>query len=212
MEVLMANDIQKYEYYKGFTDEELLFKLQKDNETEVIDYIMEKYKNLVRKHANMLFLIGGDTDDLIQEGMIGLFKAIREYDFTQNTSFYTFADLCVKRQMYTAIEALNRKKHAPLNTYISLSGTDQKDKSNEDWLESVYAFSSMNPEQIMLDHEHLQLISKQLDEKLSALEKEVLSYHLRGVGYVQIAQLLEKPTKTIDNALQRIKNKVADIL
>lgn len=208
----MANDIQKYEYFKGFTDEQLLMKLQNGNETEVIDYIMEKYKNLVRKHANMLFLIGGDTDDLIQEGMIGLFKAIREYNVTQNTSFYTFADLCVKRQMYTAIEASNRKKHAPLNSYVSLSGNGEKDRTDEDWLESVYAFSSMNPEQIIIDHEHLEQISKQLDEKLSALEKEVLFYHLQGVGYVQIAEILQKSAKTIDNALQRIKNKVTDII
>jgi len=209
----MTEDIQKKEAYEQLTDEQLISRLREKKEQEITDYLMDKYKNLVRKHANVLFLIGGDTDDLIQEGMIGLFKAIRDFDILQESSFYHFAEICITRQMYTAVETSRRKKHAPLNSYISLSASyDETGNGKGDWLESLLLFPQMNPEQMMIDEENMRHIKQHLDEKLSALEKQVLQYHLKGAGYVQIAQILGKSPKSIDNALQRIRNKVNDIL
>ena len=142
------------EEYEKETDEQLIC-LLRAGETGVMDYILDKYKPLVRKKANALFLIGGDTDDLIQEGMIGLFKAIRDYEGEREVSFFHFAELCISRQMYSAVEASNRKKHAPLNTYVSLyteSGEEGKTLEN-----LIAAGTSDNPEQLMIDQENLEL-------------------------------------------------------
>lgn len=197
--------MSKYEHMK---DEQLICKFRQGDKT-IMDYLMEKYKNLVRKEANAMFLLGGENDDLIQEGMIGLFKAVRDYQTEQDTSFYSFAKLCITRQMYSAIEASKRKKHSPLNSYISFyeQGEDQSTL-----LDKMEAGDQSNPEELLVGRERAQILEAKLEENLSDLENRVLYLHLLGTDYKTIARLLDKSPKTIDNALQRIKSKTEKIL
>lgn len=195
------------EKYQDFKDEELI-EMLRAGEARIMDYILDKYKPLVRKKANTMYLIGGETDDLIQEGMIGLFKAIRDYESDKEASFFHFAELCITRQIYTAVEASNRKKHAPLNSYVSLySGTNEEGVVLAD---SLTTSVMENPEQMMIDQENLVLFMEQLRKQLSKMECEVLDYYLSGLNYVQIAEQMEKSPKAIDNALQRIKVKIRE--
>lgn len=194
--------------YEQMTDEQLIGKLR-EGDGYIIDYIMEKYKNLVRKEANAMYLLGGENDDLIQEGMIGLFKAVQDYDTKQETSFYSFAKLCITRQMYSAIEASKRKKHSPLNSYISLYESSEEQGS---LMETMAAGQESNPEELLVSREYAQLLEIKLEESLSDLENRVLYLHLLGTDYKTIARLLDKSPKTIDNALQRIKGKTEKIL
>lgn len=192
------------ETYQNFKDEELIEQLRAGDE-KIVDYILNKYKALVRKKANTMYLIGGDTDDLIQEGMIGLFKAIRDFDAAKSASFFHFADICITRQIYTAVESSNRKKHAPLNSYVSLySGTNEEGVV---LAESLTAGSMENPEQMMIDQENLILFLEQLKGRLSKMECQVLELYLSGLNYLKIAEQMGKSPKAIDNALQRIKAK-----
>lgn len=194
--------------YEQMTDEQLIEKLR-NGDKNIIDYIMEKYKNLVRKEANAMYLLGGENDDLIQEGMIGLFKAVQDYDVEQETSFFSFARLCITRQMYSAIEASKRKKHSPLNSYISLYETSEEQGS---LMETMAAGQESNPEELLVSREYAELLETRLEESLSDLENRVLYLHLMGTDYKTIARLLDKSPKTIDNALQRIKGKTEKIL
>ena len=207
----MQEGTKNREAFEQYTDEELILRLHRaedgSGDTQIMDFLMDKYKNLVRKKSKVMFLIGGDTDDLIQEGMIGLFKAIRDYRLDKDSSFFHFAEICISRQMYTAIEASNRKKHAPLNSYISLS-EQGKDGAGEQLPELLAAFSGSNPEQLMIDRENVEQMKKRIDEKLSGFEKEVLAYYMQGMNYVQIAEIMSKTAKSVDNALQRIKAKL----
>ena len=199
--------------YETMADEQLIRKLR-EGETAITDFIVNKYKGMVKKKAKAMFLLGGENDDLIQEGMIGLFKAIRDYDLGQEVSFASFADLCVSRQMSTAIKLSNRQKHMPLNTYVSLYQSEESDTDEPhipliDQLENV---KDNNPEDLFLDKEYFEAIEGKLREKLSEFEGRVLHLHLLGEDYQTIAKLLDKSPKSIDNALQRIKQKVFDIL
>lgn len=194
--------------YEMMTDEQLIKNLR-NGDKAITDYIMDKYKNLVRKEAKAMYLLGGENDDLIQEGMIGLFKAVQDYDVNQEASFYSFAKLCVTRQMYTAIEASRRKKHGPLNSYISLY--DQNDEKGS-LIESIEADESSNPEELFLSKEFVAILKSKLKEELSDLENRVLYLHLLGTDYQTIATLLDKSPKTVDNALQRIKSKTEKII
>lgn len=192
--------------YMNKSDEELI-RMMRDGDKGIVDYLMVKYKNLVRKKAGALFLIGADREDLIQEGMIGLFKAIRDYQEDKESSFYHFAELCISRQMYTAMEASQRKKHAPLNSYISLyeesEGEDQIPLS-----EVLQSLKNGNPEDMMIDQENLAAFQSKIEECLSEMEKQVLALTLQGLDYQQVAQIMDKSPKSIDNALQRIKGKL----
>lgn len=193
--------------YEEYSDEELILRLR-DGDNRVMDYIMEKYKGLVRNKAKSMYLLGADGDDLIQEGMIGLFKAVRDYDAGRDASFYTFADLCVSRQMYTAVQASARKKHAPLNRYISLSGG--KD-GGRDEKEQFFEFPDVwekSPEELFIDRENVERLEKMIEKELSSFEKQVLDLYLTGMGYIQIAKVLGRDEKSTDNALQRIKGKL----
>lgn len=194
--------------YERMTDEQLIRELR-DGDKAITDYIMEKYKNLVRKEANAMYLLGGENDDLIQEGMIGLFKAVQDYEPDQKSSFYSFARLCITRQMYSAIEASKRKKHSPLNYYVSLYESNEE---KEPLIETMEAGGESNPEELFVSREYAELLESKLEENLSDLEKRVLYLHLMGTDYRTIAKLLDKSPKTIDNALQRIKGKTAKIL
>ncbi len=199
--------MQRVAEYQNQTDEILIEQLRSGQE-QITDYIMDKYKNLVRKRANAMFLMGGDTDDLIQEGMIGLFKAIRDYRMEKDVSFYHFADLCITRQIYHAVEASQRKKHQPLNTYISLNAQmgQESEDTLQDLLESV---ENPNPEQLLIDQENANDIQEKLYKNLSKFERQVLLLYLQGSNYRQIAEQLHKEPKAIDNALQRIRGKIA---
>ncbi len=191
--------------YSQKCDEELIQRIRK-NDTGALDYILEKYKNLVRKKARKLFLIGGDRDDLIQEGMIGLYKAVRDYDESRESSFGSFADLCISRQIYDAIKASNRQKNIPLNTYVSFY-TPAFDKKGD----YLFADNKENPEVLLIDRENVTALEKEFGEVLSGFEKEVLSLYLEGLKYQEIAQKIKREPKSVDNALQRIKAKLAKI-
>lgn len=191
--------------YEQLTDEQLIRNLR-DGDKKIMDYIMEKYKNVVRKEAKAMYLIGGENDDLIQEGMIGLFKAIRDYREEREASFFHFAELCITRQIYSAIEASNRKKHAPLNSYVSFySEVSEEGQPLAEYLESE---RSDNPEQRIIDQENFELFLKKVRQILSKMECEVLDDYLSGLNYQQIAEKMKKSPKAIDNALQRIKAKI----
>lgn len=190
--------------YKDFTDEELIEKLRA-GDAEITDYIMEKYKPLVRKKSNAMYLIGGEPEDLIQEGMIGLFKAVRDFNPERAVSFFSFAEICISRQLYSALEASNRQKHIPLNTYISFSNQQEADGVN---LEQIITEQTISPEQMLIEQEGKKEFFDKLEEKLSPMEKKVLYLYLEGNSYTQIAVLLEKTSKSIDNTLQRIRGKV----
>lgn len=189
--------------YEAFSDEELIEKLRQ-GEDDITDYILEKYKPLVRKKTIAMYLIGGETEDLIQEGMIGLFKAIRDYKPDKDASFYHFAELCINRQLYSALEASNRKKHQPLNSYISLSEQEYPDAVAAELLVD----KESGPEQTVIEQEVWEEYKKRLAQKLSRMENQVLQYYLEGNHYIQIAEMMGKSPKSIDNALQRIRQKI----
>ena len=193
-------------YYENMTDEEIVSLAEKDRSAE--EFLLNKYKNLVKSRAKMYFLAGGDNDDLMQEGMIGLFKAIHDYNSDKQASFYSFAELCVKRQIFTAIKTAARQKHQPLNTYISLNKPVYEDVSERTLVETFAERESVDPEKLYIMHEKLKDIEKEIYEKLSDLEKRVLNLHLQGMSYQEISEIINKPTKSIDNALQRIKKKL----
>lgn len=186
--------------YEHLSDEELLRRLQKGQEG-LEDYLINKYKGMVLKKAHAMFLIGGEQEDLIQEGMIGLFKAVRGYQPEKSASFSTFANLCVERQMYKAIEISGRQKHRPLNSYISLSEEDSPLRNTEDMVQQ-------NPEEIVISRENASAMLENIKKALSPLENRVLDAYLEGADYIQIAEQMEKTPKAIDNALQRIRNKI----
>ncbi len=198
------------------TDEELLKRYQ-DGETQVADVLLDRYKNLVRKKANTLFLFGGDTDDLIQEGMIGLFKAIQNYESGKG-SFFSFAQMCMNHQMYDAIEAAARKKHGPLNSYVSFpdaeggNGTPQSLEGEWTSAGEWSASDTTDPVEILIDRESVEMTLDEIRSSLSKMELSVLTDYLDGLNYRQIAEKMEKSPKVIDNALQRIRAKVQKVV
>ena len=195
--------------YEGYSDEELIDRLRQGEE-QIIDYIMDKYKNLVRSKAKSMFILGADNDDLIQEGMIGLFKAVRDYDAGRDASFYTFADLCVSRQMYTAVQTSGREKHAPLNSYISLYAdmAEADQDGNAELVNALTSKAETNPEELLIDKENVANIEAIIDKELSPFEKQVLDLYITGMSYSQIAKVLGRDDKSTDNALQRLKAKL----
>ena len=195
------------EQYNFLSDEELISRLREGHE-DIRDYLMEKHKNLVRKKARALYLIGGDNDDLIQEGMIGLYKAIRDFDPERGASFHTFADLCISRQLYTAVQASQRQKHQPLNSYVSLSDSDNEEQTSSRASYAANDVRNRNPEELFIARENLEDMEDLIEKKLSRFEREVLRYYLSGMNYSQIADTLGKSSKATDNALQRIKKKI----
>ncbi len=193
------------EQYRNLSDEELIAALR-GGEKRLMDYILNKYKPLVLRKANAMYLIGGDTEDLIQEGMIGLFKAIRDYREEKETSFFHFAELCINRQLYSAVEASNRKKHAPLNSYVSFYS--QNGEEGKPLAETLPTDDADNPEQLVIDQENVRLFLERARDSLSPMERMVLDESLAGLNYLQIAKKLGKSPKSIDNALSRIKAKI----
>ena len=186
--------------YEGLSDEELILRYRKGEE-QVADYLLDKYKSVVRMKARELYLSGGDREDLLQEGMLGLFKAIREYDPSREASFSTYAQLLIDRQMFTAIQASLRQKHQPLNNSVSITEL-------EDRHETGRVPVADSTESIVMDRENAAQLRRRIDSVLSRLEKSVLDLYLDGMDYLQIADRLDRNPKSIDNALQRIRTKV----
>ena len=196
------------EKYEGLTDEELIV-LFRDGDQEAMEKLLNKYKEMVLRKAKSMYILGGDSDDLIQEGMLGLFKAVRDYDCGRDASFRTFAQLCVTRQLYTAVKASSRKKHLPLNTAISLSRPVREDgEEDEEFLDCLEADASSNPEVYLIGQEEMERLEEKIEKELSPFEKQVLELHLTGMGYVEIAHVLNRDEKSTDNALQRIRTKL----
>ena len=188
--------------YDTCTDEELIARLRA-GEREITDYLIDKYKSLVRTRARALYLVGGDHEDLIQEGMLGLFKAVRDYKPGKEASFAPFAGLCIDRQMYSAVASSQRQKHQPLNSFVSLS-----EPVSEQELRLV---DEETPEEIMISRENVIGMHERIKERLSKFEYQVLELYLKGYDYTQIAEKLGKQPKAIDNALQRIRSKVREV-
>lgn len=201
--------------YERLTDEQLIKELRNGN-NEIMDYLMERYKSMVKKKARAMYLLGGENDDLIQEGMIGLIKAVRDFNPEQKASFSAFAELCVSRQMYSAIEASKRKKHLPLNSYISLYEESEIYNGNGDkkvaLIDLIEPEQETDPEALFFGKEYTEAFVEQLNESLSSMERHVLYLHLLGTDYRKIAELLGKSPKSVDNALQRIKGKAEKML
>ena len=199
--------------YDSMTDEQLIRELKK-GDTAVTDYIMDKYKSKVRKKARAMYLFGGETEDLIQEGMIGLIKAVRDFDPSAGNSFSSFAQLCVSRQMYSAIEASKRKKHIPLNSYVSLYEESEvrRDGKKLPLIDTIGTEKESDPAALYFSREYTEIFIEQLKEKLSPLENHVLYLHLMGTDYRKIAEILEKTPKSIDNAIQRIRSKAEKMI
>ena len=198
--------------YNKIPDEQLICRLR-NGEDEIMDYLMIKYKSMVRRKARAMYLIGGDNDDLIQEGMIGLIKAVRDFDSEAGQSFSGFAELCVSRQMYSAIASSKRKKHIPLNSYVSLYDEgNHEDEKTLPLIDMIEPEVENNPETLYFGKESSEAFIEELKENLSDLENRVLYLHMLGTNYRDIANLLDKSPKTIDNALQRIRTKAGKLL
>ena len=195
--------------YSQKKDDELI-DLLRDGESEIMEYLMDKYKNLVRSKAGTMYILGADKDDLIQEGMIGLFKAVRDYDLGRDAGFYTFADLCISRQMYTAVQSAGRQKHIPLNSYVSLYSENEGEDGS--LMQTMQIPEQRSPEALFLDKERVEYLEKRIDEELSDFEKQVLDLYITGMSYSQIAKVLGREEKATDNALQRLKNKIKKML
>lgn len=191
--------------FENMTDEAIIFQIREDNH-EAMDYLLDKYRNMVKRESREVYLIGADSEDLVQEGMIGLFKAVRDYSDNKGCSFRTFALLCVKRQICTAVTSSNRKKHYPLNTYISIYSQDKEEVS---LLDMLAAQEYSNPESNMLLQEKLGGILEKIETALSRYERQVLELYLDGQAYGKIAEQLGKSEKSVDNAIQRIRKKLS---
>lgn len=211
------NDKEKDKDYSEYTDEELIVLSRGD--PAATDFLMEKYKNLVRKKAALFHLPGADAEDLIQEGMLGLFKAVRDYDAKKGASFASFASLCIERQLYTAMEAAGRKKHQPLNEALSFDAgatggafSEEQQGGREKSFLELLASEEADPELRYILAENSRRLEADIDKALSPLERQVLDLYLADCDYVEIAGRLGRDPKSTDNALQRIKAKVRRIL
>jgi len=179
---------------------------------EALEYLLNKYKNFVRSKARSYFLIGADHEDIVQEGMIGLYKAIRDFKADKLSSFRAFAELCITRQIITAIKTATRQKHIPLNSYVSLNKPLYDEESDRTLLDVIIEGRATNPEELIIGQEDLAAIRDKIDEVLSSLEQEVLAAYLDGKSYQEIAENLGRHVKSIDNALQRVKRKLEKFL
>lgn len=196
------------------TDEELIdiSRGTQPDAADAVDFLLEKYKDLVRVKTRPYFLLGADRADLIQEGMIGLYKAIIGYHPDKDAAFRSFADLCITRQIITAVKNATRMKHWPLNSYVSLNRTTNDEEEKETtMMEILTAPGIETPEDTLIDKESMKILQDEIDERCSRFERKVLSMYLNGCDYHQIAKAMGKTPKSIDNALQRIKKKVQQI-
>lgn len=193
--------------WEGLTDEEIVRYARMGN-AEAEDMIISKYKRFVKNKSKSYFLIGADKEDIVQEGMIGLFKAIRDFDNNKLSSFKAFAEMCITRQIITAIKSATRQKHIPLNSYVSLSKPVFEDDSERTLIDIISSEKDTDPEMIFIFKEELDYIENKVSDTLSKLEWRVLRQYLQGKSYYEIAKDMKRPVKSIDNALQRVKRKL----
>lgn len=204
----IEEDLEKY---KEIRDEEVV-QLAANGDKIALDYILDKYKNLVKVKARAYFIIGADKEDIIQEGMIGLYKSIRDYQDDKEASFKVFAELCITRQMITAIKSATRQKHIPLNSYISLNKPIFEQESEKTYIELIATNKILNPEELFIGQESRTFIENHISKSLTELECRVLELYLQGKNYNEIASAVYKSEKSIDNALQRVKRKLEKFL
>ena len=196
--------------FSSFSDEKLVVMAQNGNDS-ALDYLLSKYRVFVRNKSLSYYIAGADRDDIIQEGMIGLFKAVRDFQCERGVSFKTFADVCVTRQIITAVKNASRQKHAPLNFYVSLNTPVSDDDNGASVGEVVGSQNSLNPEQIVINKETADKLGYDLTRALSQFELLVLSLYLQGLSYINISKAIGKEPKSVDNALQRIKKKISKL-
>lgn len=207
---LEPNVVNKDRFF--ILSDEQIVEMSKQGDDVALEYLIRKYKNFVKVKSKAYFLVGADKEDIIQEGMIGLYKAIRDFDDTKATSFKVFAELCVTRQIITAIKTATRQKHMPLNSYISLNKPIFEDESERTLIDTLSSTAILDPEELMISKEQLKDMESKMSEILSRLEWKVLSDYLQGKSYQEIAEELNRRVKSIDNALQRVKRKVEKYL
>ncbi|WP_363550864.1 RNA polymerase sporulation sigma factor SigH [Caldifermentibacillus hisashii] len=196
----------------GNVDDEQLVEMVHKGDSEALDYLIHKYRQFVRAKARSYFLIGADREDIVQEGMIGLFKAIRDYKDDKSSSFKAFAELCITRQIITAIKTATRQKHIPLNSYVSLDKPVYDEESDRTLMDMLTETKSLDPEELIINQEEFDHIEIKMAELLSDLEREVLALYLDGQSYQEISGELNRHVKSIDNALQRVKRKLEKYL
>ncbi|MFJ7978486.1 RNA polymerase sporulation sigma factor SigH [Peribacillus sp. JNUCC 23] len=199
--------IKVNEDYGQFDDDVLVDYVHK-GDSEALDYLIQKYRNFVRAKARTYFLIGADKEDIVQEGMIGLYKAIRDFKGDKLSSFKAFAELCITRQIITAIKTATRQKHIPLNSYVSLDKPIYDEESDRTLMDVISGAKVLNPEELFINQEEFDDIELKMAELLSDLERKVLALYLDGQSYQEISEELNRHVKSIDNALQRVKRKL----
>ncbi len=204
------NNNYSAESLASFTDEKLAA-LAQGGDDRAFDYLLDKYRVLVRKKSSSYYIIGADRDDIIQEGMIGLFKAVRDFDPGREASFKTFADICVSRQMLTAVKNALRQKHAPLNFYVSLNKPIAESDGESELADVFGGNETANPEDIVINREKADCLEVKVNEALSRFELRVLSLYLQGNSYLSIGKAIGKDSKSVDNAIQRIRKKIERI-
>ncbi|QUA54536.1 RNA polymerase sporulation sigma factor SigH [Aristaeella lactis] len=212
MEEERSDDVIPFRDVFGSKTDEEIVQMCHDGDTHAEEYLLNKYKNFVRSKARSYFLIGADHEDIVQEGMIGLYKSIRDYKPEKLSSFRAFAELCITRQIITAIKTATRQKHIPLNSYVSLNKPLYDEESDRTLLDIIMEGGAGNPEDMIINQEDLGNIHQKINEVLSGLEQEVLSAYLDGKSYQEIAETLGRHVKSIDNALQRVKRKLEKYL
>ena len=193
--------------YEQLTDEELL-SLHRAGDARAEEALYARYKQIVRSRARTYFLIGADREDIIQEGMIGLYKAVMDYQFDRQSSFRSFAELCITRQIITAIKAATRKKHAPLNSYISFNRSVNEGETERPLIDVLTSTRISDPEEVLIGRENYAAVADSIEHSLSKLERDALGLYLYGYSYQQIADHLQISTKSVDNAIQRVKKKL----
>ncbi len=197
--------------YEDMTDEAVA-ELARENDGDALEYLLNKYKNFVRAKARSYFLIGADREDIVQEGMIGLYKAVRDFRASKLTSFRAFAELCVTRQIITAIKTATRQKHRPLNSYVSLNKPAYDEESDRMLIDVISSSKISNPEDIIIGREDFSSIETKMSKVLSPLEMQVLTKYIDGKSYFEVAEELNRSVKSVDNALQRVKSKLEKLI
>jgi len=205
--LLKNNQMQVLQRFDDLTDEQLI-ELVHQGSTDALDYLITKYRLFVKAKARSYFLIGADKEDIIQEGMIGLYKSIRDFKGDKLSSFRAFAELCITRQIITAIKTATRQKHIPLNSYVSLDKPIYDEESDRTLLDVITGSESEDPEHLMIHREEYSHLEEKIGEILSELEQQVLALYLDGQSYNEISEELNRHVKSIDNALQRVKRKL----
>ena len=205
--MLYSDKMHVIEQFEKMSDEQLVEQVHQGN-TEALDYLITKYRLFVKSKAKSYFLIGADKEDIVQEGMIGLYKAIRDFKGDKLSSFRAFAELCITRQIITAIKTATRQKHIPLNSYVSLDKPIYDEESERTLMDIIMSPVTEDPEHIIINQEDYSRLENKMGEVLSELEQQVLSRYLAGQSYYEISEELNRHVKSIDNALQRVKRKL----